>query len=141
MKVDYLLIEFSEETHGSMLFNTWNEGQNDPKRRKTFFHDLSRIFLNITQIPLPRVGSFVIDITNRPLSVEIQQLENENIPTEISRDYTYSTADSYIADILGFHDNRFRYQPNAVNNLGDCADQLSVPNFPSFISFGAFLLK
>ncbi|PKY04249.1 hypothetical protein P168DRAFT_297150 [Aspergillus campestris IBT 28561] len=88
MKVGYLLIEFIEETRG-----------------KTFFHDLSRIFLNITRFPLPRVGSFVIDmngslrLTNRPLSVEIQQLENENIPTEISRDYTYLTADSYITDL------------------------------------------
>lgn len=59
---------------------------------------------------------------------EIRQLENENIPTAISRDYTYTTTDSYITDVLGFHDNRFRHQLNAVNNLGDCAYQLSVLN-------------
>lgn len=56
----------------------------------------------------------------------MQQLENEKISTELPRDYTYSTVDSYVVDILDMHDNRFRYQPNAVNNLGDCAYQLSV---------------
>ncbi|KAI9038762.1 uncharacterized protein KD926_010497 [Aspergillus affinis] len=128
----YLLIEFIEETRGSMLSNTWREGQNGPKLRMNFFRDLSRLFLNITRIPLSRIGSFIIDndgflhLTNRLLSIELQQLENEEVPTEIPRNYTYSTVDSYIIDVLGFHDNRFRYQPNAVNNLGDCAYQLSV---------------
>lgn len=58
--------------------------------------------------------------------MEIQQLENEEIPTDIPRDFTYSTVDSYIIDTLAFHDNRFRHQPNAVNDLGDCAYQLSI---------------
>lgn len=108
------------------------EGRDNPKLRNNLFRDLSRIILNTSRVPLPRIGSFIIDndgflrLTNRPLSIEIQQLENENIPTDIRRDYTYSTADSYVTDILGFHDNRFRYQPNSVNNLGDCAYQLSV---------------
>ncbi|KKK15238.1 hypothetical protein AOCH_000385 [Aspergillus ochraceoroseus] len=128
----YLLIEFIEETRGSMLSHTWIEGQHDLKLRTNLFRDLSRILLNITRIPLPRIGSFIIDndgflcLTNRPLSMELQQLENEEIPTNIPRDYTYSTIDSYVVDILGIHDNRFRYQPNAVNNLGDCAYQLSI---------------
>ncbi|RDW81330.1 uncharacterized protein DSM5745_04887 [Aspergillus mulundensis] len=85
----------------------------------------------MSQIPTPRIGSFIVDhkgflkLANRPLSIEIQQLENEHIPTGIHRDYTYSTVDSYLADVLTFHDNRFQYQPNAVNNLGDCVFQLS----------------
>ncbi|RHZ62495.1 hypothetical protein CDV55_102906 [Aspergillus turcosus] len=143
----YLLIEFIEETRGSMLSNTWMEGRHDPKLRTNFFRDLSRLFLNITRIPLPKIGSFMIDndgflhLINRPLSIEIPQLENEKIPTEIPRNYTYSTVDSYVVDILGFHDNRFRYQPNAVNNLGDCAYQLSVLTamrtiFPSILNRG-----
>ncbi|KAE8155014.1 hypothetical protein BDV25DRAFT_170329 [Aspergillus avenaceus] len=143
----YLLIEFIEETRGSMLSNTWKEGQHDPKLRTNFFRDLSRLFLSITRIPLPKIGSFIIDndgflrLANRPLSIEIHQLENEKIPTGIPRNYTYSTVDSYIVDILGFHDNRFRYQPNAVNNLGDCAYQLSVLTsmrtiFPSIFDRG-----
>lgn len=86
----------------------------------------------MTRVPAPRIGSFIIDkdgylrLANRPLSVEIEVLENEMIPTDIPRDYTYSTADSYVVDILGFHDNRLRYQPNAINNVGDCGYQLSV---------------
>lgn len=31
-----------------------------------------------------------------------------------------------MVDILRFHDYRFRHQPNGINNLGDCACQLSV---------------
>ncbi|KAJ5088348.1 hypothetical protein N7456_011964 [Penicillium angulare] len=127
----YILIEFIEETRGQMLSNTWHTGRHDPTLRKTLFRDLSRIYLNLCRTPLPRIGSLSIDnsgfleVSNRPLSVEMQQLENEGIPTDIPREYTYSTVDSYVTDILGAHDNRFRYQPNAVNNRGDCADQLA----------------
>lgn len=100
--------------------------------RNNLFRDLSQIFLSLCRSPLPRIGSLRIDnygylqLTNRPLSVDIQQLEDEGISTEIPRDYAYSTVESYVIDILGAHDNRFRQQPNAVNNLGDCAYQLSV---------------
>ncbi|KAJ6019910.1 hypothetical protein N7499_002955 [Penicillium canescens] len=128
----YILVEFVDETRGVMLSNTWKEGRHDRKLRTNLFRDLSRIFLSLSRSPLPRIGSLTIDnygflhLANRPLSVEIQQLENEGISTDISRDYTYSTVDSYVIDMLGAHDNRFRQQPNAVNNLGDCAYQLSV---------------
>jgi hypothetical protein len=128
----YILVEFIESTQGAMLSNTWKEGRHDLKLRTNLLRDLSRIFLSLCRLPLPRIGSFIIDddgflcLANRPLSIEIQQLENEKIPTDIPRDYTYSTVDSYVIDIFGIHDNRFRYQPNAVNNLGDCAYQLSI---------------
>ncbi|KAE8351727.1 hypothetical protein BDV28DRAFT_136480 [Aspergillus coremiiformis] len=127
----YLLVEYIEEAQGTMLSNTWINRQHDTKLRANFFRSLSRIFLNISCIPLPRIGSFIIDnngflhLTNRPLSIEVQQLENENIPTNMPRSYTYSTVDSYIVDMLSLHDSRFRAQPNAVNDLGDCAYQLS----------------
>lgn len=128
----YILVEFIESTRGAMLSNTWREGQHNTKLRTNLLRDLSRIFLSLCRVPLPSIGSFIIDnngflrLANRPLSVEIELLENENIPTDIPREYTYSTVDSYVIDVLGAHDNRFRYQPNAVNNLGDCAYQLSV---------------
>jgi hypothetical protein len=127
----YVLIEFIEETQGTMLSNTWFHRQDDARLRENFFRSLSRIFLSMTRIPLPKVGSFIIDkdgvlqLANRPLSIEIQQLENENIPTDISRDNTYCTVDSYIVDLLSAHDNRLKYQPNAVNGPGDCLYQLS----------------
>ncbi|KAJ5811378.1 hypothetical protein N7474_007679 [Penicillium riverlandense] len=128
----YVLIEYILNTRGSMLSNTWEEKRHDLKLRTNLFRDLSRIFLNITRVPAPRIGSFIIDkdgylrLANRPLSVEIEVLENEMIPTDMPRDYTYSTVDSYVLDILGIHDNRFRYQPNAVNHMGDLVYQLSV---------------
>ena len=115
-----------------MLSNTWTEGRHDSKLRSNLFNDLGRIFLSLSRTPLPRIGSLVIDnggflcLTNRPLVLEIQQLENERIPTDMPRDFTYSTVDSYIVDVLGYHDNRFQYQPNAINDIGDCAYQLSV---------------
>ncbi|KZF22308.1 hypothetical protein L228DRAFT_239293 [Xylona heveae TC161] len=127
----YILVEYIEETQGVMLSNTWEDGQHDTRLRTNFFRGLSRILLDMSRIPCPRIGSFIIDndgflkLANRPLSIELQQLENENIPTDIGRDYTYSTVDSYVVDLLGVHDNRFRYQPNAVNDLGDCIHQLS----------------
>ncbi|KAL4885637.1 hypothetical protein BJY04DRAFT_214427 [Aspergillus karnatakaensis] len=128
----YLLIEFIEKTGGSRLSNTWLKGQHDPKLRANLFRDLSRILLNMTRVPVPEIGSFIIDndgflrLANRPLSMVLQQLENEEIPADIPRDYTYSTLDSYVVDLLGVHDNRFRFQPNAINHLGDCAYQLSM---------------
>ncbi|QQK43077.1 Aminoglycoside phosphotransferase [Penicillium digitatum] len=128
----YILVEFVDKTKGQMLSNTWSNGRHDPILQTNLFRDLSRIFLSLFRSPLPRIGSLSIDnygylhVSNRPLSVEIQQLENEGICTDMSREYTYSTVDSYLTDLLGVHDNRFRFQPNAVNNLGDCAYQLSV---------------
>ncbi|PLB49351.1 hypothetical protein P170DRAFT_509909 [Aspergillus steynii IBT 23096] len=97
----YLLVEYIEETQGQMLSGTWVNGQHNAKLRRNLFR------------------------ANRPLSMEVHQLENENIPTYIPRDYTYSTVDSYITDMLSLHDSRFRHQPNAINDLGDCGYQLS----------------
>ncbi|KAJ5963372.1 uncharacterized protein N7479_003248 [Penicillium vulpinum] len=57
--------------------------------------------------------------------MELQYLENENIPTEMPRDYTYNTVESCVMDILRVHDNRLRNQPNAANNVGDCIYQIS----------------
>ncbi|KAJ9248068.1 hypothetical protein C8Q69DRAFT_186948 [Paecilomyces variotii] len=139
----YLLIEYIEEEQGEMLSNTWQEKQVDIGLRTNLFRDLSRILLSITRIPLPKIGSFMIDhdgflhLTNRPLSLEIQELENENIPTNIPRDYTYSTVESYVTDILRIHDNRLRHQPNAINDTGDYIYQTSAlaamrTVFPSF---------
>ncbi|OBT97664.1 hypothetical protein VE01_04425 [Pseudogymnoascus verrucosus] len=127
----YLLTEYIEETQGEMLSNTWLENQHDSRLRTNLFHDLSRIILSISRIALPRIGSFVIDndgflsLTNRPLSIEIQTLENEEVPTNIRRDYTYTTVDSYIVDMLAFHDNRLRIQPNAINDIDDSVSQMS----------------
>lgn len=89
------------------------------------FRDLSHIFLSIIRNPLAKIGSFVIDyhgflsLTNRPLSIELQDLENDGIPKDIPRDYTYDSANTYLIDILACHDNRLQNQPNAINDKSD----------------------
>ncbi|OBT45144.1 hypothetical protein VE00_04339 [Pseudogymnoascus sp. WSF 3629] len=104
------------------------EKQHDSRLQTNLFHGLSRIILSISRIALPRIGSFVIDndgflsLTNRPLSIEIQTLENEEVPTNIRRDYTYTTVDSYVVDMLAFHDNRLQSQPNAINDINDSSN-------------------
>lgn len=123
-EVGYLLIEYIEETQGTMLSNTWSEKRHDVELRTNFFKGLSQILLSISRTPLPRIGSIInregyLTLSNRPLSMELQELENEMIPTGLSRGYTYSNGGSYVADILGVHDSRLRNQPNVVNNVQD----------------------
>jgi hypothetical protein len=107
----YLLIECIEETQGTMLSNTWSENQHDIKLRMNFFRSLSQILLSISRTPLPCIGSFIINregyliLSNCLLSMELQELENKKILTGLPRDYTYSTVESYIADILGVYDS------------------------------------
>lgn len=57
--------------------------------------------------------------------MEVQMLENEGILNDISRDVTYSTVESYTADILHVHDSRLQGQPNAVNYVSDCSIQMA----------------
>ncbi|KAL4782570.1 hypothetical protein BJX76DRAFT_288518 [Aspergillus varians] len=127
----YILIENIEKSHGMMLSNSWAENHLNAELRANLFRSLSRILLSISQIPLPRIGSFIIDkngyllLGNRPLSMEIQMLENEGIPIDIARDVTYSTVESYTADLLHIHDSRLQSQPNAVNDVSDCSIQMA----------------
>ena len=55
----------------------------------------------------------------------MQMLEDEHIPVDIPREYTYSVVDSYVADILNMHDDRLRHQPNVSNNLADGLYQMA----------------
>lgn len=86
----YLLIEYIEDTQGEMLSNTWPKKQHDVTLRTNFFAIFPGFFLSITQVYLPRIRSFVINndgflhMSNRPLTLEIQDLENEQIPTYMS---------------------------------------------------------
>lgn len=108
-----------------MLSETWERGRLDPKLRANLFHGLSRIMLNLARIPLPQIGSFILDehgylhLGNRPLTLEIQQLENESIPVDIHRDTTHVSVESYVNDILAMHQSRLRHQPNAINSVED----------------------
>ncbi|OAP64468.1 Transcriptional regulator WAR1 [Fonsecaea erecta] len=84
----------------------------------------------MTRVRFPRIGSFVIDdrglirLENRPLTLEIQDLENDGIPLDIPRARTYCTVDAYVDALLSCHDSRLQHQPNAVNDAGDCVSQM-----------------
>ena len=115
-----------------MLLHTWNERHQERDFRKNLFQGLSRILLNIARVPLPRIGSFTVNddgsllLANRPLSVVVQQLENEQIPVDIPRHLTYTSVDSYVIDILNcLHDSRLRHQPNGASDKSDCIYQMS----------------
>ncbi|WEW61117.1 hypothetical protein PRK78_006606 [Emydomyces testavorans] len=130
LKAGYLLLEYIEESDGVMLSRSWEDGQQNTTLRTNLFRSLSRILLTIAKVPVPRIGSFIIDnhgfleLSNRPLSVEIGNLEQAQIPT-IPRGVTYSSVDPYIMDTLAFHDSRLRHQPNAALDKIDCVYQMS----------------
>lgn len=112
-----------------MLSSNWDVHLEDQERRANFFGDLSRIILTMAQIPLPRIGSWIIDdwgrisLTNRPLTNIMSLLENEGIPANIST--TYDNVDSYYLDLLEHHDNRIKHQPNAIHDRNDGETQLA----------------
>jgi hypothetical protein len=131
LRTGYLVIEYIEESVGNMLSNTWEEHRHDKIRRMTLFSDLSRIMLSLAQSPLPRIGSLTINkdgvlcLRNRPLTLQLHQLENEGIPTNIDRNLTYSTTETYILDLLQCHDSKILNQPNSILNESDGLMQLS----------------
>ncbi|KAK0101945.1 hypothetical protein ONS95_001246 [Cadophora gregata] len=131
LKTGYLVIDYIEATRGKMLSESWDELRHDRERRSNLFSGLSRIILSLAQSPLPRIGSLTIDeygvlcLSNRPLTLRLQHLENEGIPTNIDRSLTYSTTDSYLLDLLLCHDSRIRNQPNSILEKFDGQAQLS----------------
>ncbi|KAI1946120.1 hypothetical protein LOZ53_003180 [Ophidiomyces ophidiicola] len=154
-RLSYMLLEYIEDTTGEMLSATWKDKQNDAELRANLFRGISRILLSITRIKLPKIGSFTMDnkgyisLTNRPLTYQMLEAENESIPTDIPRDRTYSTVESYTLDMLNFHDNRILHQPNAINDLSDYSYQTAALTtmraiLPSFLDqktrYGPFVL-
>lgn len=125
------MIKYIDKSECAMLSETWNDKKVDEALRTTLFKGLAQILLQLAKVPVTRIGSFVIDdngylmLSNRPLSQQIQQLENGNIPVDIPRNMTYTTVDSYVADILAFHDSRMHHQPNAVDDDTDAIWQVS----------------
>ncbi|KAK5191384.1 hypothetical protein LTR96_009889 [Exophiala xenobiotica] len=130
LDVGYLLLDFIEEEEGRMLSTTWDTLSDDPKRRTNFFRDLSQILLSLARKPMPHIGSLTVDdkgvvsLANRPLSIIIPEAENDSCPPVVNRSYTYSTVESYALDLLKYHDNRIRYQPNSVISRNDALDQM-----------------
>lgn len=128
-EVGYLVIEHVAE--GKMLSESWKQHHGDQDRMSNLCRDLSRIMLSLAKVPLPRIGSWtmddqgVISLTNRPLTFQLHELENRNIPTGIPRDLTYTSVDTYLSDLLASHDERMRHQPNSIHHEQDGRDQLA----------------
>ncbi|PTU19992.1 hypothetical protein P175DRAFT_0509952 [Aspergillus ochraceoroseus IBT 24754] len=114
-----------------MLSESWDKLRHDQKRRTNLFRGLSQIILSLSQSPFDRIGSLTIDNqgtikhTNRPLTLRLHHLENESVPTNMDRDLTYSTSDSYFMDMLSYHDSRLRHAPNSIRDKADGEAQLS----------------
>ncbi|RAH47954.1 uncharacterized protein BO95DRAFT_512836 [Aspergillus brunneoviolaceus CBS 621.78] len=127
----YLVMDYIDEPGVRMLSETWSELPHAGDKTTNLYRDLSRIMLSLSQLPLPRIGSWTIDtngvpqLTNRPLTLRLHQLENAGISTNIGRNLTYSSADSYYHDILSCHDSRLRHQPNSMHDEDDGRAQMA----------------
>jgi hypothetical protein len=82
-----------------MLSESWTALCHDSHQRTNLFRGLSRIILSLAQSPLPHIGSLAIDdrgilsLKNRALTLRLQHLENESVPTNIDRNLTYSATE------------------------------------------------
>ncbi|KAL3457958.1 hypothetical protein BJX64DRAFT_302290 [Aspergillus heterothallicus] len=127
----YLVMDYIDEPGVQMLSETWDKFPHDQDRTVNFYRDLSRIMLSLSQHALPRIGSWTIDpngilqLSSRPLTLRLHQLENAGIPTNIGRGLTYPSTDSYYLDILSCHDSRIRYQPNSIHDEEDGRAQVA----------------
>ena len=139
-----------------MLATTWNEKRDDPIRRQRLFRGMARAILSLARIPQPRIGSFqfqddgTVSLTNRPLTSTIVLLENDGAPRTIQRDETYTCIESYVSDLLTFHDSSFLSNPNAVFTEKICKGEMAVKTILKALSYryirresraGPFLLQ
>lgn len=129
--VGYLLMDYVEESKGQHLSKFWTDKSNAKERRANFFRDLTSIMLALARHAFPRIGSLTIDsqgylrLRNRPLTFRLQQMENKGVPTGISRDTTFGSAGEYLSSLLSVHDNRIKYQANAIRDQAEGEKQLS----------------
>lgn len=106
-----------------MLSNVWPPDID--KQKRNFYRSLSKVMLNLVRCPLQKISSFTIDDTgemslnNRPLTARLPLFKCEGIPTDIPRGQCYSVTDSYIRDLLKYHNIKLKYQPNAVRDKYD----------------------
>lgn len=116
---------------GQLLSETFDTFKDDSDRRHNLFKSLARIRLDLAKAQQPPIGSLTIThngaltVSNRPLTLQLHWLENEGIPTYSSRDTTYTSADSYLLDVLAYHDSRMIHQPNALNDEDDARRQMA----------------
>ena len=114
-----------------MLSESWEESRHEGDRRTNLFHGLSPIHSELLKHPLPCIGSLTIndcgmmELTNRPLTLRLHELENQGIPTNIARDQVYNSVERYYLDLFACQDNRMRQQPNSIRDTTDGLGQLA----------------
>ena len=127
----YLVMDYIDAPGIQMLSKTWDQHSDDGGKKANFMRDLSRIILSLSRRPVPCIGSWTLDpngalqLSNRPLTFRLQSFENAGIPTNIDRNSTYSTADSYYLDLLSCHDSRILHQPNSILDEEDGRAQMA----------------
>lgn len=105
---------------GSMLSKNWNRYRHDKKRCFNLFQDMARTILSLNKSSLPRIGSLaladqgVINLTDRPLTTQLQALESEGIPSAIGCSSTYSAVDTYLLYLVDYYNSCIRHQPNSI---------------------------
>jgi hypothetical protein len=124
----YLLIEHVED--GEMLSSSWKEHRHDPQKRKNLYRGLATIMLEMSNAPLPRIGSWtmnnqgIISLTNRPFNVLNAFWSRHKIPLNVPRNLTYSTTQSYVQELLAYQDVRMQHQLNSIISKDDGIHQL-----------------
>lgn len=127
----YLVIDYVEESEGRMLPDTWDEYREHKRHMANLFRGLSSLMLRLSQTLLPMIGSFISDdrgfliLANKPLTSMLQESENAGMPTHIPRGRVNTSVLSYANDLLTYHDNRLLHEANAINDLANCAQQMS----------------
>jgi hypothetical protein len=128
----YTLLEYMSPETGETLQNTCEKQRSDPAQRRGLFRGMTKTVLSLASIPQPKIGSFqfnydgTITLSNRALSCSIAILENDGAKRVMQKNDTYNCTDSFVSDMIAFHDNRFLNQPNAINNENDCRGQMTV---------------
>jgi len=113
-----------------MLSESWKTFYYNWNQRANLFRDICQIMLLLAQSPFPCIGFLTIDnygvlsFANRPLILQLQQLENKGIPTNILKNLTYSAVDAYFLDLLAYYNSRIQYQPNSIQNKPNNKAQL-----------------
>lgn len=127
-----MVLEYLGPEVGQMLADSFDANREDEARRQTLFRGMSRILLSLARIPQAQIGSFqfhnngTITLTNRPLSCSMMILENDDAKRTIQKNTTFKCTDSFVSEMLTFHDHRFLSQPNAVYSESDCRGQMAV---------------
>lgn len=107
-----------------MLSETCDEDHHYEDKRINFFRLLPALCFPWAR-PLFCIGSWTVDqdgalrLPNRPFTLQLYQLKNGGVPTNIDRILSYPATDAYYFDLLACHDSRIRHQPNPLSDEDD----------------------